>query len=451
MLLHIDGEIEESAFPWVESEVGRPINWRELWCLVKLVKQWGHRLAGCHLDLETDNIVSYQVLGKLRAIDSHLMELVRRFYALLEQHHITFSIRHTPGVDLLRPDALSRRLGDLPLPPRQAIKPEFMQPYLDALGQVTHSLGAEISQHTRAPLEQLQQWEGKAVIFMHPRHSHITQALSMLWRRARCAPSRTQAMVVLPAREEAKWWSLTKGLTHVIRWPAGSPLLRQWEGGRVGGGWVDTSPQHDTILMVYPPSVGMAIPAQQAPMIRAGDFLWRPVAANEGELSPTQDWHSNSILFRAVADLEPGDEHVCVSEVVKWSWPTRVDRRTTTFLQSAPFGHHRASSWDQGDPWWVRPHSCLLLGALGQQWIKAHPSASNPTESRTVSRVVLDLIALNAATVRYAAQNQITRFGEAESPLPAPAQPVQQVALSGPGTVTRSHTQGKPAAPPRSW
>jgi hypothetical protein len=101
-------------------------------------------------------------------------------------------------------------------------------------------------------------------------------------------------------------------------------------------------------------------------MIRAGDFLWRPVAANEGELSPTQDWHSNSILFRAVADLEPGDEHVCVSEVVKWSWPTRVDRRTTTFLQSAPFGHHRASSWDQGDPWWVRPHSCLLLGALGQ-------------------------------------------------------------------------------------
>ena len=182
-------------------------------------------------------------------------------------------------------------------------------------------------------------------------------------------------------------------------------------------------------------------------MIRAGDFLWRPVAANEGELSPTQDWHSNSILFRAVADLEPGDEHVCVSEVVKWSWPTRVDRRTTTFLQSAPFGHHRASSWDQGDPWWVRPHSCLLLGALGQQWIKAHPSASNPTESRTVSRVVLDLIALNAATVRYAAQNQITRFGEAESPLPAPAQPVQQVALSGPGTVTRSHTQGKRRRP----
>ena len=56
-LVWLNGQRAEVMLKFTEAEVRRPINWRELLGVVRVVEVWGEELRGKRLLIETDNII----------------------------------------------------------------------------------------------------------------------------------------------------------------------------------------------------------------------------------------------------------------------------------------------------------------------------------------------------------------------------------------------------------
>ena len=54
-LIYLNGVREETRLVFTAAEKRRPINWRELLGILRVVQVWGPRLRGCRLLIETDN------------------------------------------------------------------------------------------------------------------------------------------------------------------------------------------------------------------------------------------------------------------------------------------------------------------------------------------------------------------------------------------------------------
>ena len=140
-LAWVDGQRLESQLEFTHAERRRPINWRELLGVVRIVEQFGSLLRGRAVLIETDNMAAKGSAAKRSSKAEDMQELVRRLVAACELHRIRLRLTHTPGAKLDRPDQTSR--GDLVEEPRQRLTRAWFEKIERAYGSFSSFLGPE--------------------------------------------------------------------------------------------------------------------------------------------------------------------------------------------------------------------------------------------------------------------------------------------------------------------
>ena len=77
-LAWLDGGRKELQLPFTHAEQRRPINWRELLGIVRIVEEFGPRLSGRTVVIETDNMAANGASRKRASRAADMQELVRR-------------------------------------------------------------------------------------------------------------------------------------------------------------------------------------------------------------------------------------------------------------------------------------------------------------------------------------------------------------------------------------
>ena len=103
-LAWLDGAREEMRSVFTLAEKRRPINFRELLGVYRLVERWGERLRGRTLLIDTDNTATVGASRALFSKAEDMQELVRRLAEMAARFSLWLKPVHTPGVMLLRPD-----------------------------------------------------------------------------------------------------------------------------------------------------------------------------------------------------------------------------------------------------------------------------------------------------------------------------------------------------------
>jgi hypothetical protein len=188
----IDGGREESTLKFTAAEKRRPINWRELLGVVRIVEQFGARLKGRTVLVETDNMAAKGVANKGASKAADMQELVRRLVASCEQHGINLRVTHTPGEKLDRPDQTSR--GDPMEEPRVRVRRDTFRSIERAHGPFNEVIGAE-REWAVAPEEASE----RSRLWVHPTLRTVAPALRLLGERL-SGPhsSRTQGLALVP-------------------------------------------------------------------------------------------------------------------------------------------------------------------------------------------------------------------------------------------------------------
>lgn len=104
----MDGEEERMQCEWTPAEKSKPINWRELNGVLRMLKKWGARLKGAKLWMAVDNMTTFELLKRFRVSAPEMAELLRRIHKLCSEFEIYLVVVHVPGVDLTVPDEMSR-------------------------------------------------------------------------------------------------------------------------------------------------------------------------------------------------------------------------------------------------------------------------------------------------------------------------------------------------------
>ena len=264
-LAWVDGQRVESqlAFTWAERR--RPINWRELLGIVRVVEQFGELLTGRTVLVETDNMAAKGAVSRRSSKASDMQELVRRLVAACERWRIKLRLTHTPGEKLDRPDQTSR--GDLVEEPRQRLNRGVFERIERAYGQFNSFLGPE--RHHRMVGAETREGAGEHAWF-HPTYSTVGSALRLMMergalRRQQGTPYR--AMALVPAGGEAGWGALLRHTAIVGRISASSGVLEEYR----PGGWGGVRQGRDALLVVYPRAAG----GRTLPVLIPDDANWR--------------------------------------------------------------------------------------------------------------------------------------------------------------------------------
>ena len=264
------GSREETQHLFNSFEKAQPINFRELVGATRIIQMWGPRLQGRRLLLETDNMATMWCVRRRKARTALMAEQLRRLYAVAARWDIEVTIVHTPGVHLIRPDAISR--GTAPAPPRQRLRKRVFDEVARAWGPFSDGMGAELEHASAlglAPPPTTNSW-------IHPAFHTVAATLrglnAELTRAAFSAQHNHTGVVLLPEWEAARWRSLVSSMVRVARWPAGSPILEEWRGRR---GWRALHSQTDMGLYYFAAHAGMRlVPADQKPgELSEGDLL----------------------------------------------------------------------------------------------------------------------------------------------------------------------------------
>ena len=137
----IDGGKDECRLRFGAAENRRPINWRELLGVLRVIEIYGEQLREKCILVETDNMSARGAAEKMHSKAADMQELVRRLLAAASRYDITLRFTHTPGVKLLRPDQTSR--GDPVEEPRVRFRADAFESVAARFGPFTEWLGAE--------------------------------------------------------------------------------------------------------------------------------------------------------------------------------------------------------------------------------------------------------------------------------------------------------------------
>ena len=271
-LAWVDGQRLEQQLQFTRAEQGRPINWRELLGIVRVVERYGPQLEGRTVLIETDNMAAKCSSARRSSKAPDMQELIRRLVDLCERHHIRLRLTHTPGAKLDRPDQSSR--GDPVEEPRQRLASRWFAQLERAYGQPTRFLGPErghrSSDGAPAPADGIFDW-------FHPTFATVGSALRLLHERAaRALESGTdyRALALVPSAPGAAWNSLVKHSAVVGRLAVGSGAFEEHR----GGAWRTVPARRDMLLVAYPRVAGGRVwPA----LLEAG-VHWRRFHSGEG-------------------------------------------------------------------------------------------------------------------------------------------------------------------------
>ena len=223
------GAREEFQQLWGPFEKSLPINMRELIGATRILEHWGPRLKGKKVILESDNMATVWCVRRRHARTDLMAEQLRRLYTVAARWDIEISIIHGPGVDLRRPDGVSR--GDDPAQPRQRLTAAAFGPLEQRWGPFEEGLGAEMELPQRSgPLTGTERR-----IWLHPAHHTIASTMKSLNREishSRMEPASIHnrplsGLIVLPEWEAAQWQSLTSGLRKIASWNPGESVLEE--------------------------------------------------------------------------------------------------------------------------------------------------------------------------------------------------------------------------------
>jgi hypothetical protein len=303
-LAWIDGQRLESVLPFTHAEQRRPINWRELLGIVRVLEQYGGLLAGRTVLIETDNMAAKGASAKRSSRAEDMQELIRRLVSSCERHKIKLRMTHTPGAKLDRPDQTSR--GDPMEEARYRLSREVFNRIEKAYGPFTSFLGPERHHVTDAYVAGGgdEAAAGAEVLWMHPAYATVGSALRLMQERAALSVQRGgafRALALIPDDGRAGWNSLLKQTTLVARLEAGSEALERY---RVGA-WRKTTALRDAKLVMYPRAAGgggLAMPARIEKKSR-----WHGVVATvsgSGVARPLGYWDAGDDFF--CRDLMPG-------------------------------------------------------------------------------------------------------------------------------------------------
>jgi len=269
-LLWEDGQRAEAVLRFTLTERARPINWRELLGILRVVELYGEELRGRSLLIEGDNTASLAAAENESSKAEDSQELVRRLVEATERFDLTVRFTHTPGVKLDRPDQTSR--GDPVEEPRvRLIRGEY-ELLEGRFGPFSEFVGAE-RHYAKAPAA-----GAPPRIWMHPAHTTVGSALRLLGERMSDLGCKAEGVVIVPHDEGAKWWPLVRHFRVVGQWPEGSPHL---EMSRVGG-WTETRSRRASLILAFPRSAGTARPV-----------TWREGIPRDGYVysDESEKWH----------------------------------------------------------------------------------------------------------------------------------------------------------------
>ena len=246
-IIYLNGAKEETRLVFTSAEKRRPINWRELLGVLRVVQVWGHRLRGTRLLVETDNMATWSTASRGRSKARDMQELLRRLFELCSRHGIRLTLTHTPGAVLDRPDQVSR--GSAMEEPRARLKSGFFEALEAAFGPFSEYLGAEREHRIRAPSGE------SAGLFCHPTHSTVGTTLRMVGdRMLNRDGGRLRGLIVLPNAPDAQWWKLTRHMAAVSHLPAGQSVSHL-ESNTLGR-WLPLRAERPTLIAAFPRSAG---------------------------------------------------------------------------------------------------------------------------------------------------------------------------------------------------
>ena len=268
-LAWVDGQRLESQLEFTHAERRRPINWRELLGIVRIVEQFGSLLKGRTVLVETDNMAAKCSASKRSSKAEDMQELVRRLVSACELHHIRLRLTHTPGAKLDRPDQTSR--GDMVEEPRQRLTRRWFEKIERAYGRFSSFLGLERHHGWSAVGEDGSSMMGEH-LWMHPTFATVGSALRLMHERA-AASARDggafRAMALVPDDRTAGWSSLLKHSALVARLAARPDTHEQYR----ARAWRPADSRRDMKLIVYPRVAGGV--TSTMPVMMPAESKWR--------------------------------------------------------------------------------------------------------------------------------------------------------------------------------
>ena len=242
----LDGSREESHLRFTHAEQRRPINWRELLGIVRLLEVWGGRFAGRTVVVETDNMAARGATAKLRSKSEDMQELVRRILRAAEIHGFTVRVTHTPGESLDRPDQTSR--GDDVEEPRFRLREDLYRRLEGRWGPFTDLIGAEREYGPRGKSEA---GKGRS-LWLHPTSGTVGSALRRMHAELATDLVGNRAVAVVPDDDAPAWNKLMRHGLTIGRLETGDPALEMNELGR----WRPVDTRRPARVVLFPRAAG---------------------------------------------------------------------------------------------------------------------------------------------------------------------------------------------------
>lgn len=241
----IDGGREEVVLKFTATEKRKPINWRELLGVLRVVEHFGHRLHGRTVLVETDNMAAKGAATKIASKAEDMQELLRRLLEACERWGITLRVTHTPGEKLFRPDQTSR--GDPIEEPRMRLRRAGFNQIEREVGGFTEFVGAERAHVSVTPEV------GVSRLWVHPTFRTVGSALKLLCDRLGSDESRrAQGYALVPEWTGQGWGKLLKHGRVLRSWGKGELALEMCIMGR----WVPTRSARSMALLAFPRAAG---------------------------------------------------------------------------------------------------------------------------------------------------------------------------------------------------
>ena len=294
-LAWIDGAREEMVLRFTRAERRRPINFRELLGVLRLVERWGHRLRGHTLLIDIDNATSVGAVLSMFSRSEDMQELIRRLHELASSFGLTIRPVHTPGEALVRPDQTSR--GAAVEAPRVRFRAEAFGNLERRFGPFTEFIGAERGHPAQREAE-----AGEVDrLWVHPSFATVASALRRVGERLTLSPSTCpRGVVIVPWAPEASWWPLTRHFEIVARFGVGSRHLEESRLGR----WVPVSARRPSVALAFPRLAGTVLPLSQI-MLSEQELSRCPSAWRSVAIAPSCPLPVGSLLYstrRSAAD-----------------------------------------------------------------------------------------------------------------------------------------------------
>ena len=259
-LIYLDGAREEVKLVFTAAEKKRPINWRELLGILRVVQVWGPRLKGKTLLVETDNMAAKETAENFHSTARDMQDLLRRLLEVCAEHGITLRVTHMPGAKLHRPDQVSR--GDPIEESRMRLNARAYGALERRWGPFGSYVGAERQHEQREMFSKIGPVgsKEKGKLFLHPSFNTVGTALRLIGERMLTEPpGSVRGIIIIPDARKAMWYKMVKYFSIISRIREGAVGEGAHLETCVLGRWQPVVAKRDSLVLAFPRSSGLGL------------------------------------------------------------------------------------------------------------------------------------------------------------------------------------------------